>query len=60
MEDGPIYCSACGAVYYGAALASPRKTLETARIDWRRDWDAIAVGAVVGFLVNILTDWLMK
>ena len=28
--------------------------LESARIDWRRDWDAVAIGLVVGFLMGLL------
>ena len=29
----------------------PRRLLESAQIDWRRDWDAVLVGFVVGALL---------
>jgi hypothetical protein len=31
-----------------------RTLLESARIDWRRDWDAVAVGFALGVLVTLL------
>lgn len=34
---------------------TPRELLEAAKIEWRRDWDAILVGFVVGVLMGILS-----
>ena len=31
----------------------PRALLESARIDWRRDWDAVLVGFVLGVLTTL-------
>lgn len=32
----------------------PVTFLESARIDWRRDWDAVLVGFVVGVLTTLV------
>ena len=36
------------------AMSEPRQLLESARIDWRRDWDAIAMGVLIGLLAGLL------
>lgn len=36
------------------ASIQPRELLESARIDWRRDWDAVLVGVVIGFLFGVM------
>jgi hypothetical protein len=35
--------------------------LESARLDWRRDWDAVAVGLVLGVLLTLAAErlWLL-
>lgn len=33
-------------------MTNPRELLESSRIDWRRDWDAVALGFVIGFLLG--------
>jgi len=32
----------------------PAQLLESARIEWKRDWDALLVGFVVGVLSGVL------
>jgi hypothetical protein len=34
-------------------MSEERKLLESARIDWRRDWDALAIGFVLGVLATL-------
>ena len=43
-SDDPV-CAAC-------RRAEARALVEQSSLVWRRDWDALAVGFVVGFLVG--------
>lgn len=38
--------------------ADPHELLERARIEWRRDWDAVALGFVLGVLATVVWLWL--
>lgn len=58
LEDGPIYCNACGRSYYAGSLADPYALLESSRVVWRRDWDAVVIGAVLGVLFEKAVGWL--
>ena len=53
IPDGPVYCNACGKVY-GKPEVDPVALLESSRIVWRRDWDAIAVGFVLGMVAELV------
>ena len=60
VEDGPIYCNRCGRAYYAAALATPRAVLESSRVEWRRDWDAVVIGALIGALAQTAMEWIWR
>lgn len=59
MSDGPIYCNACGRVY-GAGGSDPQRLLESSRVVWRRDWDAVAVGFVLGIVAEFAAGLLRQ
>lgn len=58
LQDGPIYCNACGRTYYAGTVADPVRLLESSRIVWRRDWDAVAVGFACGVMSEVVGSWL--
>lgn len=35
-------------------MSDPQKLLEASAIQWRRDWDAVLVGFVLGVLVTLV------
>ena len=56
IADGPIYCNACGRVYESLEMDDPVAFLESARIEWRRDWDAVAIGYALGALSVLIAQ----
>lgn len=58
LEDGPIYCNQCGRMYHAATVAEPARFLrrESSRVVWRRDWDALLAGAVIGAIAQALIE----
>ena len=35
------------------SIREPLKLLESSRLDWKRDWDAVLIGFVLGVLVTL-------
>lgn len=71
--DAPVQCNACTRSYYQAVVAAGEageaeqavRLLESSRIVWRRDWDAVAVGFACGVMSDMvdmvgawIADWL--
>lgn len=38
----------------------PRKLLESQRIEWNRDWDALVVGFILGALVSAVMGFTAR
>lgn len=39
-------------------MSDERQLLEEAAVHWRRDWDAVALGFVLGVLATLASRWL--
>lgn len=63
--DAPVQCNACTRVYYPAAVADDEggqavRLLESSRIVWSRDWDAVAVGFACGVMSDLMGTWIAE
>ena len=39
-------------------MSAARQVLEENAIHWRRDWDAVALGFILGVLATLAARWL--